>query len=156
MDFLEKDLEDIVFDTNNRLLIDRGLGHTRLARKKYRQVKIGNYGIADLITVHFYEKSFNICIRVWEFKKGKINTDTFLQGMRYLKGVQRYLERRYKEKDYFFDYQLILVGKDIDLSDSMCYIPDFFTDVYFYTYKYNFDGIEFINKYGYKLTEEGF
>lgn len=46
-DFLEKTLEDIIFETSNDDLKERGLW---ICGNKKRQVKIGNYGIADLIT----------------------------------------------------------------------------------------------------------
>ena len=47
MSFLEKDLEDIIFETDNDLLFEHGLF---IDGQKKRQVRIGNYGIADLIT----------------------------------------------------------------------------------------------------------
>lgn len=46
-EFFEKTLEDIIFNTDNELLCEHGL---LISGKKLRQVKIGNYGIADLIT----------------------------------------------------------------------------------------------------------
>ena len=48
MKFLEKDLEEIIFETSNKELNERGLF---VYGKKYRQLRIGNYGVADLVVV---------------------------------------------------------------------------------------------------------
>jgi hypothetical protein len=53
MDFLEKDLEDIIFDSPNEELRKRGLN---IWGKKKRQLNIGNYGRADIIT---YDKEMD-------------------------------------------------------------------------------------------------
>ena len=48
MKFLEKDLEDIIFEAPREELAKRGL---HIEGKMYRQLRIGNYGIADLVTI---------------------------------------------------------------------------------------------------------
>ena len=45
MTFLEKDLEQIIFETPKEKLQEKGLV---IKGKLLRQIKIGNYGIADL------------------------------------------------------------------------------------------------------------
>lgn len=47
MNFLEKNLEDIIYETNNKYLRERGLFINGI---KKRQLRIGNYGIADIVT----------------------------------------------------------------------------------------------------------
>ena len=48
MRFLEKDLEQIIHESGMDQLNERGLP---IDGKMFRQMRIGNYGIADLITV---------------------------------------------------------------------------------------------------------
>jgi len=54
MNFLEKNLETILIETPNELLRNRGL---KIYGKKRNQVRLGNYGIADLITLKKAEYS---------------------------------------------------------------------------------------------------
>ena len=46
MKFLEKDLEQIIFESGRDSLRERGLS---ISGKLLRQLRIGNYGIADLV-----------------------------------------------------------------------------------------------------------
>jgi hypothetical protein len=55
MKFLEKDLEEIIFNSCKIKLCNRGL---TLPEKIKRQVRIGNYGVADLIG--FEKESLNL------------------------------------------------------------------------------------------------
>lgn len=157
MGFLEKELEDIIFETENNLLFERDLQDIHLARKKYRQVRIGNYGIADLVTLHYHSYNY-ILIKVWELKRSTVSYLDFLQLIRYAKGIDRYIKHREKERgrDYniHFDIKMILMGKTIDTSSNFCYIPDLFDSVSFYEYKYNYNGIFFDLKGKTKLKEE--
>jgi hypothetical protein len=59
MNFLEKNLEDIIFETHENKLRDRGL---EISGKKLRQLRIGNYGIADMITYTRIKKYFRLKI----------------------------------------------------------------------------------------------
>src|SRR5689334_20163596 len=101
MRFLEKNLEDIIYEADLDSLHSRGL---TIHGKRLRQVKIGNYGIADLITIE--RDVFNyayavqdtikpfITVTVFELKKEIVNIHTFLQAVKYLKGIKRYLAHR--------------------------------------------------------------
>tara|TARA_R110000803_G_scaffold199696_1_gene263810 strand:- start:590 stop:1051 length:462 start_codon:yes stop_codon:yes gene_type:complete len=153
MRFLEKDLEDIIFNAPNEDLRKRGLF---IGGKKLRQVRIGNYGIADLITVNF---NTEVCdgtvtqypvVTVYELKKDSVNGSTFTQLLRYVKGVKRYCDINY-------EFNVIVKGVMIgsSTSDDIIYLPcvsDFRT----YNYNYNYDGIKFLEKKGFVLTNEGF
>jgi hypothetical protein len=175
MDFLEKDLEEIIYLSDKNLLSDRGL---YLHGKLKRQVRIGNYGVADLINVEkpLYSKGFGFhskdhfkgLIEVVELKKDKIGVSTFFQALNYIKGIQQYLGKR--NKDYLFNYQITLIGKEVDLNSSFCYLSDVFCEdmdmisvndsskiaVNLYTYKYGLDGLNFESISGYSLNNEGF
>lgn len=149
MNFLEKNLEDIIFETPNDLLHERGFF---IFGKKKRQVKIGNYGIADIITYH--RAGGRLFINILELKKDKISTDTLLQSLNYAKGVSRYLQKR--SFDFDVSLRIKLIGREIDTNSSFCYLPDFFNSIEIYTYDYGFDGIHFKMECDYKLTNEGF
>jgi hypothetical protein len=98
MNFLEKDLEQIIYETPVMELQDRGLD---VSGKPYRQLRIGNYGIADLVYVN-KEYYINgdlqklqypvLIINVLEIKKDKIGISSFLQAIKYCQGIKRYLE----------------------------------------------------------------
>lgn len=149
MKFLEKDLEQIIYETDNKILKDKGLN---INGKKLRQLRIGNYGIADLITYHRDGNYFDIT--VYELKKEKIGISAFLQSVRYTKGIKSFLSKRFKD-DVWYSINVVLIGKQIDNNGSFCFIPDM-TNFSFYTYHYEFDGLKFENHRNYVLTNEGF
>lgn len=167
MEFLEKDLEQIIWEASDKELGERGLF---LHGKRFRQLRIGNYGIADLVTFHRQEryKDFidgKLIITVYELKKDKIGISAFLQALNYCKGISSYLEKR-----EFSDYTLsiVLVGKSIDSSGSFIYLTDLIGNynnnddkghlnkIDYYTYSYKIDGLNFKEESGYSLIEEGF
>jgi hypothetical protein len=173
MNFLEKDLEEIIFTSDKEKLDKRGLFVNQRAIFK-RQLKIGNYGISDLIT---YQRPF-LCsiervvykgqINVYELKKEKISVSSFLQALNYLKGIRSYLNKKGIEDNY--DYKIILIGKEFDIYSSFAYMPDIISSqnyddslgslpifsTEFYTYEYGLEGIFFKQISGYKLINEGF
>lgn len=166
MKFLEVDLEEIIYNTNNDILVDRGLdiyGH------KKRQLRIGNYGVADIVTIERPVKFPNELVRkgkitVYELKKDKISVSAFFQALGYLRGITRYLELR--EFDLLnFDLEICLIGKKVDADSSICYLGDLFenytiqettTKISLYEYGYDIDGLSFNTVSGYKLANEGF
>lgn len=169
MEFLEKDLETIIWESNNEKLLDRGL-YGVYGCKLYRQLKIGNYGVADLVSIgrsNIYEdEEPHLIITVFELKKDKVGISAFLQAIRYCKGIKRYLEKRNFNN---FKLNISLVGKDVDMSGDFIYITDLIGNVGsnsecfgvidkidFYTYKYELDGLYFESKNEYSLIEEGF
>lgn len=153
MDFLEKNLEDIIFETENKYLQERGLP---IMGAKKRQLLIGNYGIADLVTIQRMPKYGTVMIRIYELKKDEINWQTFHQAVRYLKGIKQYFEKYDHFEEYNIDYELILVGKKIKENCDFVYISDIGYSTKIYTYSYAFDGIKFERHMGYHLTNEGF
>lgn len=169
MKFLENDLEEIIYTSGRKELEKRGLlieGDLR------RQFKIGNYGIADLVSITrpFYDYSRDCKkeilvpgrINIFELKKEKIGIAAFLQSLKYAKGIFEYLKLR--NKQHLFSIGITLIGKDVDTTGSFCYIPDLLSFnstqdygyIEFYTYEYNIDGIWFTNEYGYNLKDNGF
>lgn len=98
MNFLENDLEEIIYKANKDFLADRGLYLKR--GKLFRQLRIGNYGILDLLEFDRprYSKQMKMVIpgvcHVLELKKDKIGMSAFLQAVGYARGIQRYLYKK--------------------------------------------------------------
>lgn len=179
MKFLEKDLEEIIFESYKKdygkELNLKGLLINGTIKK---QLKIGNYGIADLVTfkrdieeefipelivndeIHSnllaYSKvnKSKLTITVYELKKDKIGISAMLQAIRYAKGIKDYLENRCFV-DYI-DFEIALIGREIDISGSFCYLPDLFPKIRFYTYKYGLNGLVFKKEEDYSLSKKGF
>lgn len=170
MKFLEKDLEEIIFESNREKLADKGL---YISGKLLRQLRIGNYGVADLVSFQrpFYHTGFNNIVKgtitVYELKQDSISVSAFFQAVRYLRGIQRWMHQHSAISDYF-DYQIVLIGKTH--APDVVYMPDLFdacigenellsdlkTKVKLYSYHYDIDGIAFTDLYGYRLTDESF
>ena len=169
MKFLEKDLEQIIYEADTDSLNEKGLFVTG---KCYRQLRIGGYGVADLVYVDrpAYCKSakrhMNGKITIIELKKDKVSVSSFFQALNYVKGIQRYLEKRRPINDHLFHFEICLIGKEVDKNSSLVYLPDIFgkellefdetqTIVTLYEYDYTFNGINFNSLNGYILKHEG-
>lgn len=172
MKFLEKDLEQIIFESGRDSLEKRGLS---INGKLFRQLKIGNYGVADLVefTRPSYDgpkKEFFVpgVITVYELKKENIGIASFLQALHYVKGIQTYIESKNKSRQYIFN--IVLIGRSIDISGSFCFITDMLSinnkyydglhvqngSITFMTYDYNLNGLMFEPRGGYHLSNDGF
>lgn len=174
MDFLEKDLEEIIFYGERDELKNRGLD---INGKVYRQLNIGSYGRADLVSFErsyeyeyiptgeidkktggwnfLEEKERKLVFTVYELKKDVIDIDTLLQAIGYCRGIKRYITDN-RNFPFYVDFKIVLIGRKISLSSSFCYFEDLFKNIEFYTYQYKIDGIYFKKERGYKLSEEGF
>lgn len=174
MKFIEKDLEEIIYTSGRDVLEKRGL---TITGKLLRQVKIGNYGIADLI--QFTRPSYDGPNREWfvpgritiyELKKEQIGISAFLQSLKYAKGILEYLRHKKKHRKYVID--IVLIGKNVDDKGSFCFIEntllvenDYYDKIThweekgtieFYKYNYDIDGLYFENMREYDLIDKGF
>ena len=172
--FLEKDLEDIIFESDRDKLSKRGL---HICGKMYRQVRIGNYGVADLISVNKIpthavtgvraEFASNLDITIYELKMDRIDIDAFLQAVKYAKGISRYFEKH--RKNLKAQFRIVLIGSEISKDERFQCVADMFTpdcmngcaspaihSVSFYKYEYDFNGIYFKYKKLFSLMDEGF
>lgn len=171
MRFTEKNLEDIIFESDKELLDSRGL---LLKGKVLRQLRIGNYGIADLVTVERPDfvpmserntESFHagfFTVTIYELKQDKIGIATLLQAIRYAKGIKSWFEKS-KHYDYYsIDFKIVLIGSQIDSSSKFMYLSDICKTaegeelIQILTYEYKIDGIYFYDKSSWSLTNEGF
>jgi hypothetical protein len=159
MDFLEKDLERIIFETDNDVLRKRGLS---IYGKKLRQVRIGNYGIADLITIQRETNVYEdivvqyVIVTIYELKLEKVGISAFLQAIAYAKGVEQFYHSKNYDDSINFFIRIVLIGKNIDQTGSLIYLPSIFDNLKFYHYKYDLDGLSFVSDNGYRLTDGGF
>lgn len=162
MSFLEKDLENIIWESDNEKLREKGL---KIYGKKFRQIRIGNYGVADLITVErkidCYFNNF-LDITVYELKKEKAGISAFLQAIRYCKGIQTYMLN--KRSSTLFKLNIVLCAKNIDTESDYIFISDLISSdeyekicsVHNYSFNYGIDGIVFKQKQNYNLIDKGF
>lgn len=160
MNFLEKDLETIIYEAtqnpdSRKELEARGFpvdGHFQ------RQFNLGDYGVADLVEFYMYNNPDNYAYRrqayitIWELKKDDINMESFNQALSYLRGIQIVCEKLFHNVDIEIKYKIALLGKNIDTRGSFCYLPDFCEDVSLWTYSYGLNGLQIHNRSGYKIT----
>jgi len=164
MKFLEKDLEEILWEQfktqkGRDVLASKGLWTEDGAPnpKFKRQLNIGKYGRADVVS--FSKSGGSLFINVYELKKDKISMSAFLQAVGYCKGIQRYI-KKHRKSNLRLEFNVILIGKTIDISSEFSYLPDFINgfgfNLHHFTYNYNVDGISFNYQSEYALREEGF
>jgi hypothetical protein len=150
MQFLEKNLEDIIFETPNQLLRERGLS---VSGKKYRQV-ICESGIADLILIRKpvyvasngesagFHKAL-ILVEVMELKLDLIDISTFYQALKYACQIKKKLDKR----GIKYNLSITLIGRRIsyDLLQLEYFLNhnESIFKLALYTYEYSFDGISF-------------
>jgi len=180
MDFLEKDLEDIIWENlgkeNVRKLYDKGLDLFSIINEinssqdiiesplmKYRQLKIGNYGIADIVLVEKnYDYGFKgeivpgIDIYIIELKKGKIDLNAIKQTYRYKIGIERYLRQRGIKLHNIKIYPVV-IGKKINEDHDWVYMAESLDNLRVFSYNYAIDGLSFEEEtFYYHLIDEGF
>lgn len=170
MNFLEKDLEQIIWESDNEKLNEKNLP---IEGKKFRQLKIGNYGVLDLMTVErettwcyiLHERVPYLNITVYELKKEKIGISAFLQAIKYCKGIKSYLEKRKPKIN--FRLNIILIAKEVDNYSDFIFLTDLLTHKYSdafgvvcsvenFSFSYDINGIVFKQHKGYDLTINGF
>lgn len=154
-EFLEKSLEDVIYDSANdsyqrELLKQHGLP---IRGKMYRQLDLGAYGRADLVTFCLGNKAFEtrtLYVDVYELKRGVLTIEALLQANRYLTALETFFS---ETKDicerFLFQGRVILIGSEIengnDFSRLLCHLPSHNIDIEyrFYTYKFCLGGLYF-------------
>jgi len=160
MRFLEKDLENIIWDNIHhkediRKLKSKGLTclYSFPAPVRARQLRIGNYGIADMVTLN--RCSDEVYVTIYELKKDEVNIDSLIQASRYAKGITRYLSARFETWNLHVD--IVLIGNKINQSDWVYLFGSFINEVSIYTYDFDIDGLRFRERQMmYSLIDEGF
>ena len=170
MNFLEKDLETIIWESNNEDLQKK---HLPIKGKKFRQLKIGNYGFLDLMTVErksfwcnvLHQKTPFLRITVYELKKEKVGIAAFLQAVKYCRGIKTFLEK--KKPNIAFRPHIVLIAKQVDQQSDFVYLTDLLNHKYSddlnvinsvenYSFNYDINGISFIKHQENDLVLKGF
>jgi hypothetical protein len=128
----------------------------------FRQLKIGKYGIADIVTINkdydCYEsdKKIVVNITVYELKKRSISCKSFAQGLRYMSAIIRYIRilNIGRNSKFFFNFKVVSVGRSFDAFGSKYFLEyDFDQDSYidfpiisFSAIKYDFKDGKFTYK----------
>lgn len=157
MQFSEKAIEDLIVNAlesgEGDKLIKRGFYSLSGCHLLFRQFNLGDYGRLDLATVAYNTEDQEIGawkrirINVIEIKKGEVNYSTFIQAIRYCKGIEKLLEV-YHITPLFY---ITLIGTSMCQSD-FCYLPDFFDNLSIYTISLNLDtGIKFKTEHDYEI-----
>lgn len=157
MDFLEKNLEDIIYENANtkegrKLLKERGLD---LCGRTYRQVSMGKYGIADLVNIHAFSdrirKGFSahyLYVNIIELKKDIVNIDTLLQAVGYKKAVDEYLEGYCAKTWEDYEVSITLIGQKLETDSNFVFLLNELDWLHAYTYSYSINVLNFEERYG--------
>jgi len=140
MDFIEKDLGDIIWETQQtnegrKLLSEKGL---EISGKTFRHLYLGEYGTCNLLTLKFIDK-YPI-ITIYELKQKLIDVNTLMQACVYLKGVKQWVDYHY---NYDCDVDLILIGKEIQINGDLLYLYNELSFVKILTYEIDINGFKF-------------
>ncbi len=124
--------------------------------KEFQQLKIGNYGITDLVRIDYDQKIEHIKIQITELKKGSLNKDALFQICRYKKGFERLIEQMDSDT-YSFEFHGVLVGSSLEISTDFIYAAEQIDWLDLYTFDLSMeDGVTFKHEQGYKLRDECF
>ena len=141
MDFLEKDLEEIIYtlsqtDEGRQKLESRGLS---ILGKMYRQISLAEYGRLDLLAISVTD-SLDLNVTVYELKQGKVGTNALYQACRYLTALRKIIrESTYKN----VNCKAVLIGREIEKNGDFTMLYNFLDFATVVTYKYCFDGVWF-------------
>jgi hypothetical protein len=153
---LEKDLEDMIYMSNPKKLREAGLPSWSNLQQ---QVRLGNYGIADLINLEIKEyknEKYLAELTIIELKQGKIGDDALKQALRYAKGFSSFYKEYLEERNIrIIRTEIVLIGSKMDLNSDCLYLPDFTPNVSFYSTEIRLDGVRFMPQRFYSLTDEG-
>ena len=156
MEFSEKILEDIIWDNAQsleglKLLNQRGLS---INGKMFRQVDLGDYGRADLISIRYIPQNDYLDIVVYELKKGCITVNALMQAARYVTALRSH---GFNSDDWNTEISIsiCLIGDSIDKNGDFAFLYNELKDVEIYTYDFKLSGIYFnvVGK-GWRRTNE--
>lgn len=151
MEFLEKTLEDIIWDAirdgESSRLVEKGLSFLESTQYTYRQFRIDGAGVADLISfkvkrVKYANEDWHYFItgHVIELKKGEIDVNAAIQVNRYVQYLKELLSIY---DDVTVNVIPVLIGSQTSTN------PDFTSlvnalEIECFEFKYTLNGIIFI------------
>lgn len=147
MNFLEKDLETIIWENYERCE-ERGLKINQQFYKHgklYRQLNLAPYGIADLVCLRFFPRDKVFYAQVIELKKGKVDTTAYMQAKRYQTALANTLERLRDDmaSAYTINIETIIIGNEVEMAGDFVFTLNGDFTCQAYTYSYQFEGIKF-------------
>lgn len=131
-DFLEKTLEEIIFENRDKV---HGRGFPNFLANAKRQFIMPIYGTCDIFSWEISEKSFKG--KIFELKKDKVDINTLSQVIGYGKQLDAILINRFQN----IDISLYAIGNEIDT--NVLNLAYWGLNVHIYTYDYSFDGLVF-------------
>lgn len=132
----EKKLEDFIFNhLNGTKIIDAIEPEipSILQGCVHRQFSIGEYGVADIVSIDLEVGGAYPSVTVYELKQGKIDSSALIQALRYKKGLSHFLE----SQGYRYPGDSIicyLIGSDICHKDDFDISVSSLSDIYVYSY----------------------
>ena len=141
MDFLEKDLEEIIYTLSQSVegrqkLLARGLS---VSGKMYRQVSLAEYGRLDLVAIRI-EPADTVNITVYELKQGKVGTNALFQACRYLTALRKIAS---ESTNKYVSCNAVLIGREIEKNGDFTLLYKFLNFAKVITYRYDFNGVWF-------------
>jgi len=153
IDFFEKDLEDIIYESGLEKLREKGLILAGVYNpKKFRQLKIGKYGIPDIVYYQRHEDCHQVTIL--ELKRGKIDLKAYAQAKRYEEGIRKYFKLKNCAFPLYID--IVLIGSSNEERDDWPWVLNSDRSTKVFLYKYGIDGIEFHHVGEYYWHDNGF
>lgn len=150
MDFLEKDLEDLIYQTPIDNLKERGYRRESLLTHVIRQPNLGHYGKPDLVEFgwHWFSDPgmHRAFIRIVELKKGAIGLKACVQGARYRVGLMHWIREMKPFIEDDSSIEVLMIGRELDLSDNVFLMAEL-EHFEFMTYSYDIDGLRFKKVY---------
>jgi hypothetical protein len=123
MNILEQEIENVVWSAiqanKHEILNERGLPIFN-EFSYITQMELSTYGRADIVGLKVWpikpgEQNRTISVHIFELKKDAIGVNTFLQALRYAKGVTEMITYAFNTI-FIFNVHIMLVGKTIEES----------------------------------------
>lgn len=146
-DFLEKTLEDIIYENRN-IIHTRGL--PELKRNAFRQVILPSGKKIDILG--FEIQDGNLSCDIYELKRETINADAICQAYGYFQELKSLTKNHFRT----FNAKIFMVGKKYE---PVSVLDALDISVQVFTYQYQMDGIRFLeihNPYIYHQPNECF
>ncbi len=140
---LEKQLKDIIWETDNDKLNQRGLF---ISGEKRQSQNFKDFGKADFVTKD--NDLWNPRLTIYEFLDGNISVSSVLKCLTILKGMRKFHDDCLIKNDSFL-YSITIVGRSIPEESALLFFPYFFNngekiyEINFYTYSFDINGIRF-------------
>lgn len=131
-DFLERTLEDIVFDNRDKIHMK---GLKRLKSKSFRQVILPSGKKLDILSYDI-SNSGHLSFDIYELKRDYINIEAVCQAYNYYNEIGQLIDGHFKS----WDASIVMVGKRYD---NISILAGMKIPISVYTYEYGYDGITF-------------